>query len=112
MILAEDPATPRQSVFVQAFGHVGIAGRAQAGGKVAGTHKGIGMIFTQYPAAAPQGVLIEYTCCLVLAEKIQGDSEIARRCERVMMIVAVQGTPLLEGSLMGETCPGRVAGGA
>ena len=79
MILAEDTAAPRQSVFVQASGHIGIAGRAQAGGKVGSTRKGVGMIFAKYPAAAFQGVLIEYTCCFVLSEKIQRDSEIARR---------------------------------
>ena len=79
---------------------LGLAQRAQVGGKVVGRGEGVGVVVTQHPAAAGQGVLVECAGLLILAQLAQIGGEPAGRGEGVGVVVAQHAAATGEGVVL------------
>ena len=66
--------------------------RTQVRGKITGGALRVGMVLAQHAAFPGQGVFVQFACCLVLAERTQGNGEVAG-CQQSGGVVVTQDAP-------------------
>lgn len=77
--------------------------------EVVGRAEGVGVVVAQDPAAAGEGVLVEGTSLLVLAQPGQVDTEVVGRAEGVGVVVAQDAIPSIrQSSAVGGDCPAAI----
>ena len=76
-----------------------LAQRAQVSGEVVGRAQGVGVVITEHPAVADQGVLAELAGLLVLTQRAQASGEVMGQAQRVGVVITQRPAPADQGVL-------------
>ena len=87
MIIAQDPAASRESVFIEIAGLLVLTEGMQIGGQIMSTAQRGRVVCAQHPTAPDQRVAVELAGLVMLAQRAQISGEVVSRAQRVGMIV-------------------------